>query len=83
MLLALPTPTPPICRCSVRGEGGEIFTDLSEDPALFAAHGDYQFEIYRMMRDHVCGDWSGFHPKTNVYWLHYLTDKLVSGEVSI
>ena len=24
------------------------------------------------MRDHVRGDWAGFHPKTNVFWLHYL-----------
>ncbi len=34
-----------------------------------------------MMRDHVRGDWNGFHPKTNVFWLHYLADKLVNGEV--
>lgn len=37
---------------------------------------DYQFEIYRMMRDHTKGVWKTFAPKTNVFWLHYLVDKL-------
>ena len=26
---------------------GVIFNDLSKDPALFKAEGDYQFDIYR------------------------------------
>ena len=30
-----------------------------------------------MMRSHVTDDWRGFHPKTNVFWLHYLADKLL------
>ena len=33
-----------------------------------------------MMRDHVNGKWGDFHPKTNIFWLHYLLDKLI-GEV--
>ena len=28
--------------------------------------GDEQFDVYRAMRDHVQGDWQGFHPLTNV-----------------
>ena len=31
-----------------------------------------------MMRTHTNGEWEGFHPKTNVMWLHYLLDKLTS-----
>lgn len=27
-----------------------IYNDLAKDPDLFAAEGDYQFEIYRLMR---------------------------------
>lgn len=27
-----------------------VFNDLSLDPTLFQSHGDYQFEIYRMMQ---------------------------------
>ena len=30
-----------------------------------------------MMRDHVSNDWRGFHPWTNVLWLHHLTGKLI------
>ena len=29
------------------GGGQDIFNNLSEDPDLFTAQGDYQFEIYR------------------------------------
>lgn len=32
------------------------------------------------MRQHTKDDWRGFFPKTNVFWLHYLLDKL-TGEV--
>ena len=30
-----------------------------------------------MMRDKVGDDWRSFYPKTNVFWLHYLLDKLI------
>lgn len=32
-------------------EGCCIFNDLALDPALFTAQGEYQFEIYRLMRE--------------------------------
>ena len=32
----------------------------------------------RMMQDHTKNDWRGFYPKTNVFWLNYLLDKLTS-----
>lgn len=28
------------------------------------------------MRDHNENEWEWFRPKTNVYWLYYLSDKL-------
>ena len=32
-------------------DGCEVFCDLSSDPTLFVGQGDYQFEIYRLMKD--------------------------------
>ena len=34
--------------------------------------------LFRMMQEHTNNDWRGFYPKTNVFWLHYLLDKLTS-----
>ena len=59
-------------------QGWEIFINLADDTDLFKSEGDYQFEVYRMMKVHTGDDWKGFHPKTNVMWLHYLLDKLTS-----
>lgn len=65
-------------KCS---DGSIAFTDLVE-PELFTGKGDYQFDVYRFMKRHVsreekAGVWSGFFPKTNVLWLHYLADILL------
>jgi serine/threonine-protein kinase haspin len=54
------------------------YNDLSSIDWLFEGEGDYQFEVYRLMRSETKSDWRSFHPKTNVYWLHYLADKLHS-----
>ena len=49
-----------------------IFNNLSEDPTLFTARGkgqsggDYQFDVYRKMRDVNRNEWEEFTPKTNV-----------------
>nr|XP_020457787.1 serine/threonine-protein kinase haspin-like [Monopterus albus] len=40
--------------------------------------GDYQFEIYRLMRKENGNNWSEYHPHSNVLWLHYLCSKLLS-----
>lgn len=68
-----------------------IFYRPYDDEAFFEGEGDYQFDIYRDMRDVMregvettqtasdAIDWSGFRPKTNVLWLHYLVDKLLDG----
>jgi len=35
-------------------------------PEVFEGEGDYQFDIYRMMRDHNGGSWKEYRPLTNV-----------------
>ena len=66
-------------------EGVTIFSDKTTDPTLFTAKGkdkpggDYQFDIYRMMKAHNKEDWERFSPKTNIFWLHYMLDKMVDG----
>ncbi|XP_058053543.1 serine/threonine-protein kinase haspin homolog [Anopheles bellator] len=55
-----------------------LFNDLSNDEELFTAEGDYQFDIYRMMKTAIDNRWSSHEPKTNVFWLHYLLEKLIS-----
>ncbi|CAN8005181.1 unnamed protein product, partial [Ixodes hexagonus] len=57
--------------------GTVIFTDLSEDATLFEGTGDYQFEVYRLMKKHNGNDWKSFTPYTNILWLDYLLQKLL------
>ncbi|XP_067214071.1 uncharacterized protein Haspin isoform X2 [Linepithema humile] len=59
-------------------QGCCIYNDLALDPALFSAHGEYQFEIYRLMRDKIQNNWQKFEPYTNVLWLHYILDKMIT-----
>lgn len=69
-------------------DGVTIFSDKTTDPTLFTAKGkdkpggDYQFDIYRMMKAHNKEDWERFSPKTNIFWLHYMLDKMVDGVYS-
>ncbi|TFK55565.1 hypothetical protein OE88DRAFT_1765645 [Heliocybe sulcata] len=46
----------------------------------FEGEGDYQFDIYRMMRAHIGTAWTAFRPLTNVMWLHYLALKLLQSK---
>ncbi|XP_038146246.1 serine/threonine-protein kinase haspin [Cyprinodon tularosa] len=55
-----------------------VSCDISDDEELFMGQGDYQFEIYRLMRAENGNEWSSYHPHTNVLWLHYLCSKLLS-----
>ncbi|XP_034450496.1 serine/threonine-protein kinase haspin [Hippoglossus hippoglossus] len=55
-----------------------VSCDISKDEELFMGQGDYQFDIYRLMRQENGNNWSNFHPHTNVLWLHYLCSKLLS-----
>ncbi|KAI5740622.1 hypothetical protein M8J76_005597 [Diaphorina citri] len=62
-----------ISRCFV---GEKIcYYDLSQDEELFEGEGDYQFDMYRMMRKQCQNNWQNFTPKNNVFWIHYLVDK--------
>ncbi|GAA5940393.1 uncharacterized protein JCM15063_002621 [Sporobolomyces koalae] len=57
-----------------------VLFDGFEDDCIFDGHGDTQFDVYRGMREVVEREgrgWQGFHPKTNLLWLHYLIDKLL------
>ncbi|XP_031416225.1 uncharacterized protein haspin isoform X2 [Clupea harengus] len=58
-------------------DGLTVSCDISADEELFMGQGDYQFDIYRKMREENSNEWSEYHPHTNVLWLHYLTDKLL------
>ncbi|XP_070847887.1 serine-rich adhesin for platelets [Chaetodon trifascialis] len=55
-----------------------VSCDISKDEELFMGQGDYQFDIYRLMRQENGNNWSTYHPHTNVLWLHYLCSKLLS-----
>ncbi|XP_043583360.1 uncharacterized protein LOC122568084 isoform X2 [Bombus pyrosoma] len=62
----------------VKYQGCSVFNDLASDPTLFTAQGEYQFEIYRLMRDKVKNNWQAFEPYTNILWLHYTLDKMIT-----
>ncbi|KAI0747296.1 hypothetical protein BC629DRAFT_1298885 [Irpex lacteus] len=47
------------------------------DEEVFEGEGDYQFDVYRMMKNHNGGSWRAYRPLTNVMWLHYLLNKLL------
>ncbi|KAJ3040854.1 hypothetical protein HDV00_010314 [Rhizophlyctis rosea] len=62
-------------------DGGEVYYVPLNDEEFFTGKGkgkrggDLQFDIYRWMREETKERWEDFHPKTNVFWLHYLIDK--------
>ncbi|KAI9068524.1 hypothetical protein FKP32DRAFT_1587628 [Trametes sanguinea] len=61
------------------GDGHHIhWTPFDEE--TFEGEGDYQFDIYRMMRTHNGDSWEDFKPLTNVMWLHYLALKLLNAK---
>ncbi|KPJ16210.1 Putative serine/threonine-protein kinase haspin-like [Papilio machaon] len=65
-----------LSRVSLRGAA--LYSDLADDDSLFEAVGDRQFEVYRLMRDRLGNEWKNFEPYTNVLWLHYVADKMVT-----
>eukprot|EP00794_Sanderia_malayensis_P005636 gene5636-6332_t len=61
----------------LENDGCVVYCNLSDEPSVFEGQGDYQFEIYRKMKDENCDSWEIFTPKSNIFWLHYLSDKLI------
>ncbi|XP_039950145.1 serine/threonine-protein kinase haspin homolog [Bactrocera tryoni] len=55
------------------------YNDISSDEDLFTASGDYQFDIYRMMRDVLGNNWESFEPRTNIFWISYIITKMIDG----
>ncbi|XP_065223143.1 serine/threonine-protein kinase haspin homolog isoform X2 [Planococcus citri] len=57
-----------------------LFYDIGTSPGLFSgdSSSDFQFEVYRLMRNAVKNNWKEFSPKTNVYWLKYLLTKMAN-----
>ncbi|XP_078073712.1 uncharacterized protein haspin isoform X2 [Mustelus asterias] len=61
------------------GRGDVVhFCDLSSEDSFFHGQGDYQFDIYRNMKKENLNNWAKYNPHTNVLWLHYLADKMLS-----
>ncbi|TKR64938.1 hypothetical protein L596_025408 [Steinernema carpocapsae] len=63
----------------MRKEATVICVDLEMDPDLFDGAGDYQFDIYRMMREHNKGNWRTFEQRSNLMWMHYIATKVFDG----
>jgi serine/threonine-protein kinase haspin len=68
-----------------RLEDDEIIFMRLDHQDFFKGKGDYQFDIYRYMRNELKSlqtseeiDWSLSCFKNNLYWLHYLLDKLIN-----
>ncbi|CAL8356122.1 unnamed protein product [Boreogadus saida] len=59
-------------------DGLTVSCDISNEEELFTGQGDYQFDIYRLMRRANGNDWNAYRPHSNVMWLHYLSGKLQS-----
>ncbi|XP_069781214.1 uncharacterized protein haspin isoform X2 [Narcine bancroftii] len=60
------------------GEDIVHFCDLSSEESFFQGQGDYQFDIYRKMKEVNLNNWTDYNPRTNVLWLHYLADKMLN-----
>ncbi|KAH7930725.1 hypothetical protein BV22DRAFT_1000095 [Leucogyrophana mollusca] len=58
------------------GEGSKTYWTPFEEE-IFEGEGDYQFDVYRMMRAYNGDSWEEYRPFTNVMWLHYLAQKLL------
>lgn len=59
--------------------GDVAFCDLELDPEIFdGPKGNFQCDTYRRMRQHTGKDWKAFYPGTNVLWMQYLADTLLT-----
>ncbi|KAG6821512.1 hypothetical protein H0H93_000021 [Arthromyces matolae] len=62
------------------GNGGEMIHWTPFEEEVFMGEGDYQYDIYRMMKAHNGDSWEDFKPLTNVMWLHYLVVTLMKAK---
>ncbi|XP_041979835.1 uncharacterized protein LOC121733605 [Aricia agestis] len=68
-----------LSRVALRGaRSAALYHDLAADEELFNGRGDYQFELYRLMRRALGNNWENYEPYTNVLWLHYTIDKMIT-----
>ncbi|KAJ3231517.1 Serine/threonine-protein kinase haspin [Chytriomyces hyalinus] len=67
-----------LSRCQSNEES--LLYNKMDDEELFEGEGDYQFDIYRMMREEIQGKWESFCPKTNLMWFNYLVHKMVKAK---
>ncbi|EEB96408.1 hypothetical protein MPER_04466, partial [Moniliophthora perniciosa FA553] len=63
------------------GSGGEMVHWTPFDDEVFEGEGDYQFDIYRMMRKQHRSQWESFNPLTNVMVSRMVTITLYSTQV--
>lgn len=62
----------------IKVDNSVIYNDISKDPDLFNATGEYQFEIYKLMQQKNNNEWEHYEPHTNVLWMHYILHKMVT-----
>ncbi|XP_060525711.1 serine/threonine-protein kinase haspin homolog [Cylas formicarius] len=62
----------------VECSGAIIFNDIGRDLGYFNTTGDYQFEIYRLMQEKNGNEWRHFEPYSNILWLSYILDKVIT-----
>jgi hypothetical protein len=70
------------------GKGKRRKRALPDESIFTCTPGDYQFDIYRFMRKHLATglvppeeefiDWNVYAPRTNIFWLHYLINILLT-----
>ncbi|MFH4979813.1 hypothetical protein AB6A40_006522 [Gnathostoma spinigerum] len=56
--------------------GTTIYYDLAADEEVFEGKGNFQFDIYRLMRKATRNQWQKYTPITNVLWLIYVERNL-------
>ncbi|KAI0677342.1 hypothetical protein C8Q78DRAFT_1159668 [Trametes maxima] len=69
-----------LARMDAHDAGGHHVHFTPPDEEVFEGRGEYQFDVYRMMRIHNGNAWDDFRPLTNVMWLHYLARKLLQSK---
>lgn len=57
---------------------GEVLYTRLDHPLFFQGGGDYQFDVYNLMRAILSeSSWDGHEPRTNLLWLHFLLIKIL------